>query len=68
MDKNTKAGLRTLSGLSINISAGWVGLAFLTPNFTDLSKPESISILIRDIFFGIVFLLLTFFLERKQLR
>lgn len=68
MKKNIQAWQKTISGLSINISAGWFGLAFLTPNFTDLLKPENTSILIRDIFFGIVFLILTFFLERKQLR
>lgn len=55
---------KALSGLCVNLSAAWFGLAFITPNFADLSSLEVIFVLIRDCFFGIVFLSISAVIER----
>ncbi len=62
--KTKKAWLRTLSGLTINLSAGWFGLVLITPNFTDLSKIDGFIVLLGYLFLGIIFLFLTAFIER----
>ena len=65
--KYKKAWMKTLSGICGNISAAWLGLTFITPNFVGLANFHIIIVLIRDIFFGIVFLLLAVYFERKSL-
>lgn len=52
----TKSWLRAYSGLSINLSAAWFGLAIVTPNFSDITTMEGFLTLTRDIMFGIIFL------------
>ena len=58
--------LKAFSGLCINLSAAWFGLAFVTPNFADLSNINILWVLIRDVLFGIVFLVLTAIIERRM--
>ena len=58
--------LKAFSGLCINLSAAWFGLAFVTPNFADLSNINILWVLIRDVLFGIVFLVLTAMIERRM--
>ncbi|OGK09341.1 hypothetical protein A2767_03860 [Candidatus Roizmanbacteria bacterium RIFCSPHIGHO2_01_FULL_35_10] len=64
--KLRKAILRALAGLSINLSAGWFGAAFITPNIADISEVTNILRLIYDVFLGIIFLGITIFIENKQ--
>lgn len=60
-----KAILRALSGLCINLSAGWFALAFITPNITAVSNTDDVLRLIYDVLFGILFLGLTVYIEFK---
>lgn len=60
-----RASLRALSGLSINLSAGWFALAFITPNIVDISGALDILRLTYDLLFGILFLVITIFIEFK---
>lgn len=62
-----KAWLRMLAGVCGNITAGWFGLAFITPNFVNLSNTDGVIVLTRDVLLGIVFLLIGVLLERKSL-
>jgi len=57
--------LKAFSGLCINLSAVWFGLAIITPNFVNLKEAEAIFVLLKDLFFGIVFLNLTALLEKR---
>ena len=57
--------LKAFSGLCINLSAVWFTLAIITPNFVSLKEAEAIFVLLKDLFFGIVFLILTAVLEKK---
>ena len=57
--------LKALSGLSINLSAAWFALAMVTPNFANLSTPDALIVLIRDIASGIVFLIINVIIERR---
>lgn len=59
----TRPWIKALAGLCINLSAGWFGLAIITPNFSELSETEALLVLTRDVFFGILFLYLTVKLE-----
>ncbi len=59
----TKAVFRALSGLFINISAAWFILAFATPNFSDLTMADSQLTLLKDLFFGTIFLGITILIE-----
>lgn len=63
--KDKKILLRVISGICGNIAAGWFGVILIVPGF---SWPESFAdwvILTRVIAFGIVFVLLAYFFERK---
>jgi len=60
-----KSYIKALSGLSINLSAAWFGLAVVTPNFAALSRLETLIALTKDIGLGILFLLLTIRLEEE---
>ena len=55
--------LKALSGLCINLSAGWLGGAVISFNFLEPSRMGGFWILTYDLFFGIVFLLFTVKLE-----
>lgn len=50
----TRPWLRVLSGLLVNLGAGWFGVAFITPNFADISSLMVFFTLIKDIVFGII--------------
>ena len=58
MSTNYRPWLKSLAGLSINISAAWFGLALITPNFINSGLGEFLIVLTRDVTFGIVFLLI----------
>ncbi len=57
--------LRVLSGLLINLAAVWLTLAFITPNFVDVSSRTGFFILLRDIAYGIMFLLAAVKIEEE---
>lgn len=59
----TKPWLRVLSGLFVNLGAGWFGLAFITPNLTSLSQEMLFFTLIKDIAYGILCLLIAAAIE-----
>lgn len=61
----SKAVLRAFSGLFINISAAWFILAFATPNFSDLSLPDSQLTLLKDLLFGTMFLEIAILVEKR---
>jgi len=61
----TKPWLRAFAGLTINISAAWFAVAFIGPNVSLPSNLWEIFVLTWNIFFGIVFLLLTVSIERR---
>ena len=56
--------IKAFSSLSINFSAAWFGLAFITPNFTDVTNTDGALLLTKDIGAGIVFLLTCVYLEK----
>ncbi|MBM4401799.1 MAG: hypothetical protein FJ044_00970 [Candidatus Cloacimonetes bacterium] len=60
----TKPWLKALSGLCVNLSAGWFGAALITFNFLDPSKKGGFWVLTYDIVFGTLFLLLTVRVEK----
>lgn len=65
MSKTFLAFLKTLSAVLANLSAGWFGLAIVTPNFSSLFSQETIILLTKDISFGIVFLIAATLIERR---
>lgn len=58
--------LKSLTGLSVNLSATWVALAFITPNFSSLDNPDAVYVLLSDLGFAILFLVLSVILEFFQ--
>lgn len=63
--KKYRPWLRALSGLSINISAAWFANAFIGPNISLPRNTAEIFSLTLSLVLGIVFLLITVWLERK---
>lgn len=57
--------LKAFSGLSINISAGWLIAPFIGTNISFPDNLGSLIVLIADIILGILFLLITVWCERK---
>ena len=53
--KDRKAGLKVVSGFSINLAAVWFGAAFISPNFGEISDPNAVWLLTGDIFLGIFY-------------
>lgn len=53
----TKPWLRVLSGLLINLAAGWFGISFITPTFEHITSFAIFFTLIKDIVFGILCLI-----------
>ncbi|MBI4079547.1 MAG: hypothetical protein HY429_04605 [Candidatus Levybacteria bacterium] len=49
--------IRAFSGLFVNLSAVWFAVAFITPNFSDITTPEGFFALTRNVLSGILFLL-----------
>lgn len=66
-EKNGKAISKSLSGLAVNLSAAWFGVAFITPNFVTAPAPGWLLLLLGDLGFGILFLVISFKLERSLL-
>jgi len=62
--KDKIALLKSLSGLTINLSAGWFGLALITPNFSVVAGIKELSLLLYDVTFGILFLWFSYKLEK----
>ena len=52
------------SDLSVNLAAGWLGVAFIVPNFFGIRSPLNFLILTGDIFMAIVFLVTAFKLKK----
>lgn len=48
-----KTAFLVLSDLMINLAAGWLGAAFITPNFSRKAKKEKIFILTTNLALGI---------------
>lgn len=65
MGRTTLAFLKALSQVLGNLSATWFAVAFITPNFSNLSSTETLIVLTKDVSFGIVFLLATTLIERQ---
>ncbi len=65
MNRKYRPWLKSLSGLYVNLSAGFFGLAFITPNFIDIGTGEGLLRLTKDIGFGILFLLLSGMIEEQ---
>lgn len=60
MSRKYRPGLKSLSGLFLNFSAAWFGLAFITPNIVGDVSPW---LLTRNVFFGIFYLLASIQIE-----
>ncbi len=65
MKKYRIAWFRSLSGLAINISAAWFAAAFIGSTIALPKNPEELIFLTVNIIFGIVFLLLSVWFEKK---
>lgn len=65
--KDRIAATRALSALFSNLSAAWFGLAFISPNFLPIKGFKEIFLLTIDVFWGIVFLWISYKLERRLL-
>lgn len=52
------------SDLSINLAAGWLGVAFIVPNFSGILSPFNFLVLTGDIFMAILFLVIAFKLKK----
>ena len=59
----SKPWFKALSGLAINLSAGWFTAIVIMPNFSPLITLGDFAVLTYDILFGILFLLFTVKLE-----
>ncbi len=53
--KLTRAETRFLANLFTNITAGWVGVIIITPNFSDLTQFEDVTLLIFNLVSVILF-------------
>ena len=62
MPRKYRAVLKSLSGLCLNLSAGWFGVVFFVPNVVEISKIDS-SNLTYDISFGILCLVISIIIE-----
>lgn len=55
----TKPWLKTFSGLSLNLSAGFLGAVVILPNLFPVKTLSDFLVLTFNLFFGIIFMLLT---------
>lgn len=60
------AWIRSLSGLSINISAVWFTVSVIGPNLVLPTSPKDYFVLTSQVVFGIVFLLIAVLLEKGR--
>ena len=65
--KDKIAFTKVLSGISGNLSAGFFGLILLAPNFLPIKGALDILLLTVDLFAGILFMWLSYKLERSLL-
>lgn len=65
--KDKIAFLKSVSGLTVNLSAGWFGVALITPNFSVIAGTKELFLLLFDITFGILFLWFSYKLEKMLL-
>lgn len=65
--KFTKAQTRFLANLLTNLTAGWIAVIVISPNFTNLYEINNIVVLIFDVFSVIVCSVLAIDLEKKLL-
>lgn len=66
MDLNiSRPWLKSLSGLFINLSATWIAITFITPNFIKASLFEVIFLVLKNIGFAIILLLVSIELEKN---
>lgn len=63
--KYSRAIMRALSGLSVNISAIFFAAAFIGPNLSFPRTPDQVFSLTMNIVFGILFLVISIILEGK---
>lgn len=61
----SKSWFRVLSGLFINLSAGWLGLVIITPNFFPLTGLGSLWVFTYEVFFAILFLVIAVKLDER---
>jgi len=52
------------SDLSVNLSAGWLGVAFIVPNFSGIRSSFNFLVLTGDILLAIFFLVVAFKLKK----
>jgi len=62
---NRNLWLNSISDLLINLSAGWFGVVFIAPAFSNLSLKYRIPILTGDFIMGILFLITAIGLRKK---
>ncbi len=60
------AFIRSLAGLTINLSSGWFGAIVIAPNFSPIKNLSDFLILIYDFIFGTIFLVLSVIIEKNQ--
>jgi hypothetical protein len=65
--KDKKAAFRVLSGMFVNLSAGWFGVIIISPNFLPVLSFREIFILTQNVLAGILCLWISFVLERKNI-
>lgn len=65
--KSKKAWMKTTSGICGNIAAAWLVVPVIGNNIHLPQNAKDIVVLTLNIVFGIVFMLLSVWLERKQL-
>lgn len=63
--RDQKAAIRTLAALAVNLSAGWFGLVLIVPNFWPVSGFRELWLLTVDLMAGILFLWISYQLERR---
>ncbi len=52
------------SELSVNLAAGWLGVAFIVPNFSAIHSPFNFLVLTGDILMAILFIVIAFKLRK----
>lgn len=57
-----------ISDLSVNLAAGWLGVAFIVPNFYGIRSPFNFLVLTGDILIAILFLVTAFKLKKISRR
>jgi hypothetical protein len=65
--KERTAVFRSLSGLAINLSAGWFAIVFVAPSSISILSIKDVLTLIYDLLFGIIFLFISYKFEKALL-